>query len=416
MERLKTYKSIFLVSILVIAGLILPFFYPNAAPHSKLLSSNGNLMWYNSPTTTLLNKYLYIGYTTRKREVVIEKINDNTQQRVSRKVLHQYRYLDDHGAPVIFAIPKGPNKGKLLSIYALHNSNIFSRVTKHPEDINDWEKEQLINDCECTYPNLVELNDSLYLFYRKQTSETPLIRSYFMMQSKDFGSTWSAEKEVIHARNGEWIYAFAQSSPDNSLHLAWGIYTEQFGDIQNIYYAKSNDLGTTWSNSDENIHNSIINSSFPYLINKSETNHATRIWDFTTKNNQPSILSISYNAKQSDIQWMSKNHTQWLNLKLGLNTEAYYPCGASFYANDPYTVYAAKKSGDKNQSGTIFKLEINPNKSSFQIINQIHNTSNQTYCRPQGVENEGNIKMLYTSINEYKSFMDYKTSLYLHTQ
>lgn len=239
-------------------------------------------MWYNSPISVTNHSNTYLSYMTSKREIVVSKISTETPLKISSKVVGNYHYLDDHGAPILYEINGGEHIGKKLLIYNLHNSPIYSRTSISRSAIESWSAERLLLDCECTYPRLVQLRDQLLLFYRKQTNGSPITRSYFMLTSYDYGNTWQDEREIITARPGAWIYAFPLTIDIEGrpgIGIIWGQHGRQIDNVQDIYVGISSDGGRTWQPITRSVQHSNLHSNEQFEFHHSEDNHASRVWD-----------------------------------------------------------------------------------------------------------------------------------------
>jgi len=373
-----------------------------------LLSKKGNLMWYNRPGLVENQNKLYAGWMTSDQKVVVGEISKDTGHILETIDLHQWRYLDDHGAPIIHAIEDGVHKDKLISIYNLHNSEIYFQRSTNPNDITQWEKKMVINQCECTYPSILEIDKILYLFYRKQIDSDSKTRSYFMKTSLDYGDSWGKEKEIIKAKTGEWIYAMVAKGSDSTLNIAWGVHDPVYGDIQNIFYAKSVDLGASWKGIKSTEKSSFLRSQQEYLVRKSQFEKATRLWDFRMdKNNNPVLLSVDYNKNDVDAYWMQYKNKEWIEIELGKNSRHYYPCGLVFKGDKYNHVYMTKDQS--NNISTIYDIEIDSEAGSYRTVGNIINNSNFGYCRP--MSSKTNDQLIYTAVRSYTNYMKFDTWL-----
>jgi hypothetical protein len=125
------------ISVLTIT-LIFCLLHKTPASEMTLISSTGNLMWYNGPASTATGKNTSISYMTSKAEIVVSQINADDITDIRTEVVNKYHYLDDHGAPILQHIDGGLHEGKKLLIYNLHNSPIYSRISSSQNSIEDW--------------------------------------------------------------------------------------------------------------------------------------------------------------------------------------------------------------------------------------------------------------------------------------
>jgi len=404
-------KLIFLFVFFLIGGFSLfiynKLYYP-LPNNAELISKKGNLMWYNRPALSESGGNIYVGWMTLDRRVVIGEILRETGELLSKVYLHKWRYLDDHGAPIIHVIKGGGHKGKLISIYNLHNSEIYFQRSINPGDIIRWEAKKIINKCECTYPSLLEINETLYLFYRKQIDKNSKTRAYFMKISTDYGDTWNDEKEVIEVNEGEWAYAMVSGSDIGTIHIAWGVFDPSIKNIKNIFYAKSYDGGESWNSLTNQKKSRKLKSMPEYLVRSSPRDKATRIWDFRVDDiDNPILLSVDYDKEKAFAHWTGYVDDQWLNVDLGENSKHYYPCGLVFKGDNYNRVYMTKDQ--PNGVSSIDEISINYQSNSWKTEFHVVNDSDYSYCRPlSGRSYSG---LLFTAIRTYENFMNFDTWL-----
>lgn len=408
---IKNIKIVIIVMISLMITLSLYFYnkinYP-LPQDTVMISKNGNLMWYNRPAISSRGDSLFAAWMTADRRVVIGEIEKETGVLLDKVYLHQWHYLNDHGAPIVHVIEDGMHKGKLISIYNLHNSDIYFQRTINNTDLMRWEGKKVINKCECTYPTLLEINHVLYLFYRKVTDSKIMKRSYYVKTSSDFGDTWADEKEVISAIEGEWIYAMVEKGNDNSIHIAWGVFSPSFNDIKNIFYATSKNRGVTWTSINNNKEVNVLESSKEYLVRSSSPNVATRIWDFRVNDaGDVALLSVDYDSNYAEAHWIGRSNGRWLTVDLGENSREYYPCGLTFKGDSNNKVYISKYQ--KNGVSGLYEMTIDPSLARWSQSYHIKNNSKYSYCRP--VSSHSFSGVLFTMVKSYKHYMDFDTSL-----
>jgi hypothetical protein len=406
-----------LISVLTIT-LIFGLLYETPTSEVTLISSTGNLMWYNGPASTTNGQNTSISYMTSKAEIVVSQITADDITDIRTEVVDKYHYLDDHGAPILHHIDGGLHEGKKLLIYNLHNSPIYSRISASQNSIEDWSDKTLIINCECTYPRLIKMRDQLLLFFRKQTNDSPITRSYFVISSDDYGATWKNERELITANPGEWIYAFpyiGKLKGEPVLGIVWGQHGRQLTDVQDIYVATSLDDGHTWSSIDGSVKRTVLRSDKQYQLHHSQDNHASRAWDVTTSSNgEPIILWIDYTDEIATAFYSTySSHDGWSTTFLGENSRAYYPCGGALDRRNPSFVYLSKY-GASNTVSNIVKLSVDASRRTSKKIASIPNSENLFLCRPMALEPGANFELLFTAVHDYKSFMNFDTSLHAY--
>lgn len=86
------------------------------------------MLWYNQPSAIYYNDYLYYSYLGLDKNVKIGKFGKNINE---SKAIFSYSKLDDHGAPSIWVIQNGKEKGKIISFYSgILRKCIFQKVNK----------------------------------------------------------------------------------------------------------------------------------------------------------------------------------------------------------------------------------------------------------------------------------------------
>ena len=269
-------------------------------------------------------------------------------------------------------------------------------------------------DCECTYPTLLDLGEKLLLFYRKQTNHSPITRSYFVISSYDHGHSWTDEKVVIEATAGTWIYAMPFIMPEKKVGLFWGQHGRQKNDVQDVFYAQSNDMGLSWQDVTGSANLNTLSSQQEYLIHQSKDGQSSRVWDIqTTENGQPATLWIDYNSKDAQAYYTEyrPEKLNWVTTSLGENSQFYYPCGGAIDRKTRNIVYVASYDSTKSNS-RISVLEI----AKTGEINQTGEIAqeNSFFCRPMSLDKESGFDLLFTDIKYYDSFMKFDTSLLVY--
>jgi hypothetical protein len=232
---------------------LIPLVFPTAraqdpTPDVVVLNDDGGWCWFEDERAVFDGDRLLVGSIasghrdpSRRGGVEVVALNPETG-RLDRATLHERFGLDDHNSPALWIRPDG----RLLAVYARHGSEnrVFSRVTRRPHDISDWEAERVIvpsPSSRVTYSNLLGLsaeNDGrgrLFDFFRGLDNRF----KPSWMTSDDLGQTWTTRGVVIdvpgpfrhrpyvkYASNGrDTIHlAFTEGHPrdfPNSIHHAF---------------------------------------------------------------------------------------------------------------------------------------------------------------------------------------------------
>ena len=126
---------------------------------------------------------------------------------------------DSHGVPVIWV----DADGYYHIAYGAHDYNPLKHVrSANPDDISSWVSLDNITDY-ATYPQVIELDGTLYLFYRAGGHRD----DWVYRTSTDGGYTWSGETVVIDSTLENVWYVSFRKGKDGRIHVAWVWKDEQ---------------------------------------------------------------------------------------------------------------------------------------------------------------------------------------------
>jgi len=154
---------------------------------------------------------------------------------------------DAHGAPAIWV----DADGYYHIAYGAHASAQKHVKSVNPGDISSWESLPDITS-SATYPQVIELNGTLYLFYRAGGHSA----DWVYRTSTDGGYTWSGETAVLDSTSYNVWYVSFRKGKDGRIHAAWVWKDEQntLGTDEPEYYQRYNvyymyrDLDGSWKN------------------------------------------------------------------------------------------------------------------------------------------------------------------------
>lgn len=161
----------------------------------KVVAEDAAWCWFSDPRAVYHKgafEKVYFGYINMQGDVVISTF-DIKDKAIETFVLHEKLQVDDHNNPSIIFLPDH----RLIAFYNEHSGNVYMRKSRNPEDIHNWEDEQIISKGEerYCYTNpvmLSEENNRIYIFGRKVGTS----RSYtewwqYFIYSDNEGETWS---------------------------------------------------------------------------------------------------------------------------------------------------------------------------------------------------------------------------------
>lgn len=180
----------------------------NTSPNGAVIqvAEDAAWCWFSDPRAVYHHgdrERIYYGYINSKGDVMIGARDQKTGQTETFN-LHPELQIDDHNVPSILFLPDG----KLLVFYTHHNGKFFTRKSKRPEDISEWEEERILEFgpgekliCYSHPVMLSEEDNRIYMFYRCRyvTDKTPSFRDWYQMMSysDDLGETWTDGQRVM---------------------------------------------------------------------------------------------------------------------------------------------------------------------------------------------------------------------------
>ena len=149
--------------------------------------------------------------------------------------------FDTHKTPAIGVLPNG----KLIVFYGAHSTTpLYYRISTNAEDESTWQSEQNFAALGLgwTYPQPQSFSDKLVLFARDSVSAT---QTRWLMQTTTDGSSWTGWTEIINFGTGYAPY-FIFNKVGSKILVSGEKYTYATGYNENLYFAYSDDEGSTW--------------------------------------------------------------------------------------------------------------------------------------------------------------------------
>lgn len=202
--------------------------------------SQENAQYYNGKT--------YFIYMSTDYDVMISYYNHSTETWATQVKIDDVPSggLDSHYAPTLFI----DSTGTIHAVYGIHNSSSLPMKHKKStniEDISAWTTLDNITSGtdDPTYPKaIVDDDDKIWMFYRNSTTYKESYKT-----STDNGSTWSSTTNIIDMGSDSTYTAairFGNETPTQSIHVLWHRYDKTDLVHEDVWYAYSNDGGSTW--------------------------------------------------------------------------------------------------------------------------------------------------------------------------
>ena len=185
---------------------IIQFLYSFELPQKVLITKNGNLLFYNSPSAITIKNYLYISYVTNDGKVIVKKYLKTNKKItfIQEYIVHNYGKLinkkigkaDDHSAPAIIYDNK---RDRILLATAYHGTDLHL----YQLDIKN-NKFSLLKTFKgkYTYPRLMSWKHNIYILYRSQ----PDVNKGDLVLKSTLDN-FDKEYTIVKAEDGTVIYA-----------------------------------------------------------------------------------------------------------------------------------------------------------------------------------------------------------------
>ncbi len=209
-------------------GIAFLLFFYFSKPQKLLITNNGNLLFYNSPSAIQVKNNIYISYVTNNGKIIVKKylkflnktifIQEYLVHDYTKSINHKIGNADDHSAPAIIYDDK--NKRILLAT-AYHGTNLY--LYEFDLKNNKWCAPKIFEG-KYTYPRFMSWNHDIYILYRSQHAITHsgdlVVRSSL--------DSFDKENTIVKAQNETVIYASSPFVFKDSFFITYSthIYSE----------------------------------------------------------------------------------------------------------------------------------------------------------------------------------------------
>lgn len=226
-------------------------FYSTSSPVGQYYNHSTYMVWHNESGSAIIGKY-----------------HNNVLQ---TKDLGIGETPDAHGAPSIMI----NSTGHIYVFFGGWNSNTTVKISKNPEDINDWSTSKIYG--RTTYVHPFNYNDStIFSYLRLRINNESNNDSIWFTDteaysvSNDFGVTWSNPTIFINFSNSNLsqprIYANGiKDIKTGRYSLTWDYLDQITSTRHGVWYAYT-DNGIDWYNSNNTKYDLPINISNAELI------------------------------------------------------------------------------------------------------------------------------------------------------
>ena len=223
-------RWLFAISLLCLAIVIGILWMPSklGVGSRQTLTSNGNLLFYNSPVIAQIDDAVFLAYTNRMGQIIVDEYQKTSDSLVGLKMakqhlVHDYSEKvaerlgngDDHAAP---AIIYNPISNELVLATSYHSSDLH--VYYFNFKTRQFERDKTILGFY-TYPRFINWNDQIILLHRSQLSGYEYGHLAYRSSSDDF----TAEDILLRAEKDTTIYASRPFVNDGKeMYLTYSTY------------------------------------------------------------------------------------------------------------------------------------------------------------------------------------------------
>lgn len=227
------HRREFLLSGLSIAGeWHIPLFTLPIDLANDLLIDNAYALWYNSPHVAPITNGFCLGFIASNGDVSVAQVSNNLELR-SRTTIFGFSGASDHGSPALLRIPAGPHRGKLLSCFSNHSSELFSVRSEHPDSSDRWGAVRSVDEGRSTYASLSALPDGRILLVHTLQDKVGRYdvgewRRTVVRITHDGGDSWTSPRTLIDFGAGTFPYSAPLSvSPTGRCALLYSLYSSK---------------------------------------------------------------------------------------------------------------------------------------------------------------------------------------------
>lgn len=243
---------------------------PLSAIHGQGLVADATTLWLNQSSAVYFSESeqrTYLAWVSSGGSVYVGGYDHLQGRMLAPTLIHQWSTPDDHAAPSIHVIQTGLDRGKVVVACAHHNSTLFFRRSKFPEDITSWDELQVITTRKSTYPKLAETaNGVLHVLFRGDALPPARGQSMAVLKSStDAGRSWSSDTDIVNFGPNLITYPGSLRSFGNRLHILFNV--PPLGGIsQTVYHAWRDELGVWRAANNQRLSLPITASSMPPIF------------------------------------------------------------------------------------------------------------------------------------------------------
>ena len=274
-------------------------------------------------------------------------------------------------------------QGYLYVFYRSHCTPTHLVKSAKPYDISQWVQMGVVAE-RSSYPQPWQLKPGeIVVLYRGGGTHDA---TESCVKSTDGGATWSAPLHIVATppKNGCYAVSIAENGPyPRRVHMAWSVTRGDWWQRYHVYYAYSDDGGTTWKRSDGRLYELPIQEATSEMIFESDVPDRG-VWlkdiQLDSKGN-PYILFIDASTLTYESVWRVAKCVEgkW-SMHVVATSDHMYDAGAIvMLADDDIRVYAPTTPSQPYEDGGEIE-EWQSTDAGVTWRNTRHLTSGSKYC------------------------------------
>jgi len=409
----------------------------------KTFSDDGAWCWFSDPRAVYLNGKVYSGWVASDGSVMVGSYDENTGEKKEVNIYPQYD-KDDHASPSFVILPDK----RIMVFFSAHSRlgkgetspAIHHVISKHPENITEWEHENRITHnsegpMKFCYTNpiiLSEENNRIYVFWRGGDWKPTFC------YTDDRGKSWSKIFSLVKSTQYTYKrpYIKISSNGKDEIHFAFTDGHPRNEPLNSIYYVKyksgtfykadGTELGTMETLPLEHEDCDILyNARSEY--GKNAYGIRAWIWDVAADKDGNPVIAYTKLPTESDHKyWYAKwTNEGWKNSKVADagswfprfkatknqgEPEPHYSGGICIDHENPNTVYYSRPVNDIFE---IFKAETNDDGKTWET-SALTSDSKKDNVRPfaiRGADEEAKSQVLWMFNENYTHYMNFNSRI-----
>jgi len=307
--------------------------------------------------------------------------------------------MDAHKNPHILI----DEQGYIYVFYRSHCTPTYLAKSANPYDISEWVDMGVVVQ-RSSYPQPWQLkSNEIFVLYRGGGTHDATESA---VRSTDGGKSWSEPMAIVATppKNGCYAVSIAEHGAyPRKVHLAWSVTRGKWWQRYHVFYAHSDDGGTTWKKSDGSVCELPITEPVSEVVFRSDVpDRGVWLKDIQLDSNgYPYILFVDANTLTYECIWrIAKCVAGKWSLHTVAKSDHMYDGGALvMFADDDIRVYAPTTPSQPYQDGGEIE-EWQSTDGGITWTNTKHLTSGSKYSH-------NHVKAVSNGASDFRVFWNY---------